>query len=156
MKTAATRNGKTETTESGTGDKTADTLGSQINISIFLGLLILTVFVMPSIGLGDKHERWYGSIAFSILIGSATAIAWRRRCLFVFSALIGFLTLSVRWLALWVPSRSWELCSEVATLIAVLMISWILLSQIFRRVGPITAVFVPGAPDPVLPLFVAS
>jgi hypothetical protein len=27
-------------------DQTADTLGSQINISIFLGLLILTVFVM--------------------------------------------------------------------------------------------------------------
>src|SRR5258708_14619758 len=111
MKIAATRNGKTEATESGVGDKSADTLGSQISISIFLGLVILTVFVMPSIGLGDKHEKWYGSIAFSILIGAGTAIAWRRRGLFLFSALIGFLTLSVRWLALWVPNRSWELSS---------------------------------------------
>ena len=145
MKTAAKGNGKTEKTERGIGDKFGDTLGSQINISIFLGLLILTVFVMPSIGLGDKHERWYGSIAFSILIGAGTAIAWRRRGLFVFSAVIGFLTLSVRWLALWVPSRFWELSSEVAALIAVLMISWILLLQIFRRAGPITAVSVQAA-----------
>jgi hypothetical protein len=50
-------------------DHTAYTLRSQINISIFLGLLILTVFVMPSIGFGSKHERLYGSIVFSILIG---------------------------------------------------------------------------------------
>jgi hypothetical protein len=101
MKTAAKRNGKTEKTERGIGDKFGDTLGSQINISIFLGLLILTVFVMPSIGLGDEHERWYGNIVFSIIIGAGTAIAWRRRGLFLFSALIGFLTASVRWLALW-------------------------------------------------------
>jgi hypothetical protein len=115
MKTAATRNGTTVTPESGIGDKNADTLGSQINISIFLGLIILTVFVMPSIGLGDEHERWYGDVVFSILIGAGTAIAWRRRGLFVFSAVIGFLTLLVRWLALWMPTRSWELRSEVAT-----------------------------------------
>ena len=145
MKTAAKRNGKTETTERGIGDKFADTLGSQINISIFLGLLVLTVFVMPSIGLGDEHERWYGNIVFSIIIGSGTAIAWRRRGLFLFSALIALLTAFAQWLALWMPSRFWELCSEVATLIGVLMISWILLLQIFRRAGPITAVSVQAA-----------
>jgi voltage-gated potassium channel Kch len=145
MKTTAPRNGRSETAEGSIVDKFADTLGSQINISIFLGLLILTVFVMPSIGLGDKHEKWYGDAAFSILIGAGTAIAWRRRGLFVFSALIGFLTLIVRWLDLWMPTRSWELYSEVATLIAVLMISWILLLQIFRRAGPITAVSLQAA-----------
>src|SRR5580692_11214297 len=145
MNTVAKRNGTTETTESGIGDKFADTLGSQINISIFLGLLVLTVFVMPSIGLGDKHERWYGNIAFSIIMGSGTAIAWRRRGLFLFSALIALLTAFAQWLALWMPSRFWELCSEVATLIGVLMISWILLLQIFRRAGPITAVSVQAA-----------
>jgi hypothetical protein len=145
MKTAAKRNGKTETTESGIVDKFADTLGSQINISIFLGLVVLTVFVMPSIGLGEEHERWYGNIVFSILIAAGTAIAWRRRGLFLLSALIGFFGLSLRWLALWRPSRSWELCSEAATLIAVLMISWILLLQIFRRARPITAVSIQAA-----------
>jgi hypothetical protein len=106
MKTVATRNGETETTASGIGDKTVDTLGSQINISIFLGLLILTVFVMPSIGLGDRHEEWYGDTVFLILICAGTAIAWRRRGLFLFSALVGIITLAARWMALWRPSRA--------------------------------------------------
>jgi hypothetical protein len=145
MKTADTRNGETDTTERGIGDKTVDTLGSQINISIFLGLIILTVFVMPSIGLGDRHERWYGSIVFSILIGAGTTIAWHRRGLFRLSALVGLITIFVRWMALWMPSRSWERCSELATLVAVLMISWILVLHIFRRAGPITAVSIQAA-----------
>ena len=51
-------------------DQTADTLGSQINISI---------------GFGSKNERWYSNIVFSILIGAGTAIAWRRRGLFLSS-----------------------------------------------------------------------
>src|ERR1700730_14533380 len=122
MKTTVTSD--SQTVGAHIDDHTAYTLGSQINISIFLGLLILTVFVMPAIGFGSRNEGWYGNIVFSILIGAGTAIAWRRRRLFLFSALIGFLTLSVRWLALWVPSRSSGLSSELAALIAVLMISW--------------------------------
>jgi hypothetical protein len=145
MKTPIMSDSKPETMGGKIVDRQADTLGSQINISIFLGLLILTVFVMPAIGFGSKNERWYGNIVFSILIGAGTAIAWRRRRLFFFSALIGFLTLSVRWLALWVPGGSWGLSSELAALIAVLMISWILLSQIFRSTGPTTAVSLQAA-----------
>ena len=145
MKTAATRDGETETTVSGIFDKTVDTLGSQINISIFLGLLILTVFVMPSIGLGDRHEEWYGDTVFLILICAGTAIAWRRRGLFLFSALVGIITLAARWMALWRPSRAWQLCSEVATLTVILVISWILVLHIFRRARPITAVSIQAA-----------
>jgi Ion channel len=145
MKTAATRNGETETTESGIGDKAGGTLGPQINISIFLGLIILIVFVMPSIGLGDRHERWYGDTAFLILICAGTAIVWRRRGPFLFSALVGIITLVARWMALWRPTRAWDLYSEVATLVAVSMISWILVLQIFRRARPITAVSIQAA-----------
>jgi hypothetical protein len=145
MKTAATRDGETETTGSGIGDMTVDTLGSQISISIFLGLIILTVFVMPSIGLGDRHEELYSDTVFLILICAGTAIAWRRRGLFLFSALVGVITFSARWMALWRPSRAWQFCSEVATLVAVLMISWILVLHIFRRARPITAVTIQAA-----------
>src|SRR5712672_209344 len=116
MKTPIMSDSKPETAGGKDIDQTADTPGSHLNISIFLGLLILTVFVMPAIGFGSKNERWYGNIVFSILIGAGSAIAWRRRRLFLFSALIGFLTLSIRWLALWVPSRSWGLSSELAAL----------------------------------------
>jgi voltage-gated potassium channel Kch len=145
MKTAATRNVETNKTQNSTGDRTGDHLGSQINISIFLGLIFLTVFVMPSIGLGDRHEKWYGNIVFSILIGSGTVIAWPRRGLFLFSTAVGLITLAVRWMALWMPTRAWERCSEVATLGAVLMISWILVLHIFRRARPITAVSIQAA-----------
>jgi hypothetical protein len=44
MKTPTMSSDKLETI-----GEASDTLGSQINISIFLGLLILTIFVMPSI-----------------------------------------------------------------------------------------------------------
>src|SRR5260370_33165047 len=79
MKIAATRNGKTEATESGVGDKSAGTLGSQVSISFFLGLVILTVFGMSSIGLGDNYEKWDGSMAISILIGAVIRSACRRQ-----------------------------------------------------------------------------
>src|SRR5258705_6004147 len=85
MKTTISSGSKPEIVGSKIVDQTADTLGSQINISIFLGLLILTVFVMPSIGFGSKNERWHSNIVFSILIGAGIAIAWRRHGLFLSS-----------------------------------------------------------------------
>src|SRR3982074_631851 len=145
MKTPTLNGDEPEPINDEISDRAADTLGSQINISIFLGLIILTVFVMPSIGFGDKNERWYGSIVFSILLGAGTAIAWRRRVLFLLSSFIGLLTIAVRWFSLFAPKRFWELSSEVAVLIAVLMISWILLSQIFRSAAPTTVVSIQGA-----------
>jgi hypothetical protein len=120
-------------------------LGSQINISIFLILIILVVFVMPSIGLGSNYERWYGSIATSVLFISGIAIAWDRRRLFVIAALIGGVALIIRWLSLLSPSHSWDLWNEVAALITVSVITLILILQIFRRSGPITAVSIQGA-----------
>jgi hypothetical protein len=145
MKTDITSGSSPETVAGNIDDHAAATAESQVTISIFLSLLILTVFVLPSIGLGDTNERWYGSIVFSILIGAGVAIAWRRRRLFFFSALIGVTALSIRWFTLWMPSRSGILCSEATTLAAILMISWILLLQIFRRTGPTTTVSIKAA-----------
>jgi hypothetical protein len=50
-------------------DHAPDTLGSQVNISVFLGILILTVFIMPSIGFG-------AAIAIYLLFGLAWANAY--------------------------------------------------------------------------------
>ncbi len=44
---------KPEADGADSGNGNADTLESQVNISIFLGILILTVFVMPSVGVGE-------------------------------------------------------------------------------------------------------
>ncbi len=86
---------------------------------------------MPSIGFGSKNERWYSNIVFSILIGAGTAIAWRRRGLFLSSQQLSASSHSV-------------VCSELAAVIAVLMISWILLLQIFRSTAPTTVVSIQG------------
>jgi hypothetical protein len=126
-------------------DRAFDTLGSQVNISIFLGTLILTVFVMPSIGFGENHEGWYSNIVFTLLVCAGITIAWRRRGLFIFSAVIGTIAFLVRCIALRTPSRSWLLGNEVGTLLTVLIIAWILLLQIFRHRGPITAVSIQAA-----------
>ena len=126
-------------------DHAPDTLGSHVNISVFLGILILTVFIMPSIGFGANHEGWYNNIVFTVLLGAGITIAWRRRGLFVFSALISIFAFAIRCIALWMPSRSWQLGSEVATILVIMIIEWILLLQIFRRTGAITAVSTQGA-----------
>jgi hypothetical protein len=104
MKTDITSGSSPETVAGNIDDHAAATAESQFTISIFLSLLILSVFVLPSIGLGDTNERWYGSIVFSILIGAGIAIAWRRRRLFFFSALIGVTAVSIRWFTLWIQA----------------------------------------------------
>jgi hypothetical protein len=119
-------------------DHTADTRESQINISVFLGLLILTVFIMPALGFGETDERWYGNVVSSVLLIAGISIAWHRRGLFIGSAIVGGIALLIRWIAFWNPGRHWIMRAEVATLVAVLVISFILLIRIFRRRGSIT------------------
>jgi hypothetical protein len=116
-------------------DEQAETQGSHIRISIFLGLLILTVFAMPSLGFGVRHEYLYRIIVTSVLFCSGASIAWPRRRLFLASVLIVVVAVSIRLCALLVPSHLWVLCSEIATL----------LLQIFRNKGPVTPVSIQAA-----------
>jgi voltage-gated potassium channel len=118
---------------------------ARIMISIFLGLLILTVFVMPSVGFGEHHEQRYRTIVSCVLFCSGVSIAWRRRGLLLSSALIVLVAISAQLRALWTPTHYWILCSETATLAATLIISWTLLLQIFRSKGPITSVSLQAA-----------
>jgi hypothetical protein len=132
-------------TVAGDIDDQAENPESQIRISIFLGLLILTVFVMPAIGLGEHHEQWYSIIVSSVLFCSGTSIAWRRRGLFFSSALIVVVAVSAKLCALRIPSHFFILSSETATLAAIAIISWTLLLQIFRNKGPVTSVSIQAA-----------
>jgi Ion channel len=126
-------------------DDQVETLGSQVRISIFLGLLIITVFVLPSVGLGEHYQQWYNIIVSSVLFCSGVSIAWLRRGLFLFSVLIGVVAVFTKLCALLIPSHFWVLCSEMATLAAILIISWTLLLQIFRSKGPVTPVSIQAA-----------
>jgi hypothetical protein len=122
----------------------AQTWESQLNLSLFLGLLVFTVFLMPAIGL----EHWSGRIArdvtFSVILVSGVAIGWGQRRLFVFGTFVAAIALAIRWAAWYVRTDAFDLLREGATLAGIALICMILLSQIFRT-GIVTSARVQGA-----------
>jgi hypothetical protein len=118
---------------------------AQVMISIFLGLLILTVFVMPAIGFGEHHEQRYRIIVSSLLFCAGASVAWHRKGLFLSSAFTVVVAVSAQLCALRIPTHFWIVCSETAILAATLIISWTLLLQIFRGKGPVTSVSLQAA-----------
>ena len=110
-----------------------------VQIAFFLGLLILVVFVLPSVGMGDDHELRYSTVAATLLFGSGLSIAWRRRRLFVLSAITSSFAIATKIWAVQTSSHSAAVLSEIGTLVGVLVISWVLMLETFRRKGPVTA-----------------
>jgi len=121
-----------------------ETWQSQANLSLFLVLQVLIAFILPSIGFGNKDLQLYGDIGFSIMLVSGVAIAWGRRKLFLAVVVVGCVALTVRWLAWWRPGGQIALWSDWWTLAAILLISLVLLTQIFRP-GRVTHVRIQGA-----------
>src|SRR5277367_7024157 len=107
----------------------AQTWESQLNLSLFLGLLVLTIFLMPALGLVRPYGRLVFDLVFSIVLISGVAIAWGQRRLFVFSACIAAVALIIRWMAWWIRTDDFALWREVATLACVALICWVLLPR---------------------------
>ena len=65
--------------QSKTHDLLARGWQSEVNLSLFLILLILAGFVLPSLGF-EKHDLpLCGNVAFSIALVAGTAIAWGKK-----------------------------------------------------------------------------
>jgi hypothetical protein len=122
----------------------AQTWESQLNLSLFLGMLVLTVFLLPALGLERRYGRLSRDVMFSVLLISGVAIAWGQRRLFVLSACVATVALGIRWAAWWIKTDDFALWREFATLASVALICWVLLSQVFRS-GIVTAARVQGA-----------
>ena len=122
----------------------AQTWESQLNLSLFLGLLALTIFLMPALGLEHPERQFSRDLIFSVLLISGVAIAWGQRWLFAFSSCVAAVALGVRWAAWWIRTDDFALWSEIATLASVALICWVLLSQIFRS-GIVTSARLQGA-----------
>src|SRR5271170_530376 len=122
----------------------AQTWESQLNLSIFLGILVLTVFVMPTFGLGQRYGRLTTDLTYSFILISGVAIAWGVRYLFALSVCFGAVALSLRWAAWRFGSDGFGMGREITTLLSIALVCWILLVQVFRR-GNITTVRVQGA-----------
>ena len=119
-----------------------ETWEAQANLSFFLGLLVVCVFVLPLTRVVEDHFNVYGDLAYSLVLISGIAIGWRRTKLFYVGVVIGVAGLAVRWLAWWHPSV--DALREPTTLLAILMLVVILLEQVFKR-GPVSGSRLQGA-----------
>ncbi len=111
----------------------AQTWQSQLNLSLFLGLLILTLFLLPSLGVDHSSGRFARDLVFSVVFISGVAIGWGQRRLFIFSSCIAAVALIIRWVAWYIRTDDFDLLREISTLASVLIICLVLLSQIFRK-----------------------
>jgi len=122
----------------------AQTWQSEANLTVFLALLVLFVFVLPSLGLEEKNERLYFAVVFSLLLITGVTIAWRRRAVFFLASTVAVVALFVRWTGLLYPTSALGIWPELANIAALLMLLYILLSQVFAP-GPVTPMRIQGA-----------
>ena len=121
-----------------------ETWRSQANLSLFLALVVFVSFVLPLLGFAGDELNLYSDVAFSFLLVSGVAIAWGSTNLFMLAASVGGVALAIRWLAWFMPTATLELWSESWTLLAIVVVNLVLLSQIFRA-GRVRTVRVQGA-----------
>jgi hypothetical protein len=117
---------------------------SEANLSLFLFLLVAVGFVLPSLGFEKSNLPLYADIVFSIALVVGAAIAWGNRKLFVVTSLVSVVAIVVRWTTWWRPTNPLILWRASTGLAAILMITAVLLWQVFRS-GPVTAKRVQGA-----------
>ena len=117
---------------------------SQANLSFFLLLLVVVGFVIPSLGLEKSNFSVYTDISFSVVLVVGCGIAWENRKLFLLTSLVSVVAIIMRWATLWSPTYSLILWRQSTGLAAILMITAVLLWQVFRP-GPVTAMRVQGA-----------
>jgi hypothetical protein len=125
-------------------DVIAHSWESQANLSLFLALLILLAFVLPSLGLERTDERLYSNLGTSVILICGVAIAWRQRAVFLLASLIVLVALFARWAAWLSPNSTLGVWPEILSIAAILMVLYILLSQVFAP-GPITSARIQGA-----------
>jgi hypothetical protein len=117
---------------------------SETSLSVFLLLLVILGFVLPSMGFERHHLPLYADIAFSVVLIVGAAISWANPKLFVLTSLVIIVALVVRWATWWTPTNPLILERAVTGLAAIVMIAIVLLWQVFRS-GPVTVMRVQGA-----------
>jgi len=119
-----------------------ETWEAQANLSFFLGLLVLFVFVLPLTSMVEKHFSLYVDVGYSLLMLSGLAICRSRSWLFYLGATVGLLGLIVRWSGWRYPAIS--VFREPLTLAAIVFLIILLLIRVFRK-GPVSGSRLQGA-----------
>jgi hypothetical protein len=119
-----------------------ETWETQANLSFFLALLVLFVFILPLTSVVEKHLSVYVDIGYSLMLVSGIAIGWSRSWLFYLGAVVGVVGLVVRWLGWIYPAISRY--REPSTLAAIIFLILLLLVRVFRK-GPVSGSRLQGA-----------
>lgn len=117
---------------------------SQANLSMFLVLLVVTIFVLPALSVRHEHIALFGNIVYSLVLVTGAAIGWGRPRLLALGLTVVLPVLVLRWAAWAVPSDRMTVWSEATSLVASVVIIYVLLAQVFRE-GPINLMRVQGA-----------
>jgi hypothetical protein len=117
---------------------------SGANLALFLCLLILVGFLIPSVVVERSDLPLYSDIAFSVVSVVGAMIAWGNRRLFVLTSLMASVAVVLRWAKWWKPTHTLILCSVWAGLAALVAITAILLWQVLRS-GRVTVMRIQGA-----------
>ncbi len=117
---------------------------SQTNLAVFLLMLVVTIFVLPALAVGRAHIALYGNLVYSLVLVTGAAIGWGRPRLMALGATVVVPALLLRWAAWAVPSNGLRMWGEASSLVASVVIIYILLAQVFRE-GPINLMRVQGA-----------
>jgi hypothetical protein len=117
---------------------------SQANLSVFLLLLVVTIFILPALAVRHEHLALYSNIVYSLVLATGATIGWGRRRLLALGAIVVVPVLLLRWAAWAAPGGRIGVCSDAGSLVASVVVAYILLAQVFRA-GPINLMRVQGA-----------
>jgi ion channel len=117
---------------------------SERGLPILLALLVITVFVMPTLGFEAKDERLYGDIVFSLLLMVGVVVASSERRVLVLVSVVSVIALAMRWATWYVSAYGFWISRELVMISTILMYCLVILDQVVRA-GPITMARIQGA-----------
>ena len=117
---------------------------SDWSLTVFLVLLVVTLFIIEPLGHLWDVGRLLTSVFFSLLLVSGVAAVSERRAPTVIVTGVVIITLGLRWMYHLLPSVGIAAASAVSALICVGLLAGVVLIQVFRK-GPITLHRVQGA-----------
>lgn len=117
---------------------------SQANLAVFLVMLVVTIFVLPALAVGRAHIVLFGNMVYSVVLVTGAAIGWGRPRLMALGTTVVVPVLVLRWATWAAPGSRIQVWSEAGSLVATVVIAYVLLAQVFRE-GRINLMRVQGA-----------
>ena len=104
-----------------------ETWQTEANLSVFLGLTVLIVFVLPAIGFDRSDEKLYTDVSYTVGAACGVSIAWRSRALFFSAASFALVAIVLKWVSWFAAPNALGIWPDVLFLFSTALIVFILL-----------------------------